>query len=181
MSASPVIIIADPDRAIRSILRVEFSRFGCTVLLAANGGEVEDYASQVTARMVLLDVSSSKFSGYAACAKVRRQFGYERSPIVLSVHDIRERDRAAAEKAGATALLPKPYSLTDLMGTVRRNLLPDDPLAQVLPPAPEHQTDWTKEANPGRRFGADSGLSAAKGIIPIVRGSGVRVPLIRAT
>ena len=182
MAAPPIIIIADPDTMISNALRVEFSQFDCAVLLAGNNKEAEDYASQTIAQMIVLDVSALKLSGYAACARIRRQQGYAARPIVLTAAEILPKDTAAAEQAGATVLLPKPYSVMGLVRAVTPHLAANDPLRAHLPPVQEKvQVDWTKEPNPAWRFGPNSGLSRNASVLPIVRTKGVKIPLFRVS
>lgn len=182
MAAPLTIIIADPDSMISNALRVEFSRFDCIVLLAASNQEAEDYAAMTVAQMIVLDVSRLKLSGYAACARIRHQPGYAIRPIVLTAMAILPKDTAAAEQAGATLLLAKPYSVTGLVQAVTPYLAADDPLRQRLPAARDKpQTDWTKEPNPAWRITADSGLARNGLIRPIVRGQGVKIPLMRVS
>ena len=182
MAAPPIIIIADPDAMISNALRVEFSQFDCAVLLAGNNKEAEDYAAQTVAQMIVLDVSALKLSGYAACARIRHQEGYATRPIVLTAAEILPKDTAAAQQAGATVLLPKPYSVMGLVRAVTPHLAPNDPLRAHLPPVAEKvQVDWTKEPNPAWRIGPNSGLSRNVSVLPVVRAKGVKIPLFRVS
>jgi DNA-binding response OmpR family regulator len=182
MAAPPIIIIADPDTMISNALRVAFSSYDCAVLLAASNREVEDFAAQTVVQMIVLDVSQLKLSGYAACARIRHRHGYARRPIVLTAAAISTMDTAAAEQAGATVLLSKPYSVNSLVRAVDPYLAADDPLRGHLPPVNHAaQVDWTKEPNPTWRFGPNSGLSRNSQVLPIVRGKGVRIPLFKVS
>ena len=182
MSALPVVIISEPTTMISDVLRVEFSCLGFIVLLAANGQEAEEFASQTLANLVVLDVSTMKLSGYAACARIRRQSGYANQPIILTVGEISTQDTAAAEAAGATGLLAKPYSMNDLIQAVMPHLPAGDPLlthpsqGSGMAEAPR---EWKPLPRPAWRFGAESGLSRNGRMLPIFRGQGVRMPLIR--
>lgn len=182
MSEPSIIIIADPDAMISNALRVEFSQFDCAVLLAGNNKEAEDYASQTIAQMIVLDVSARKLSGYAACARIRRQPGYATRPIILTAAEVLPKDTAAAKQAGATVLLPKPYSIRGLVRAVTPHLAANDPLRAHLPPVQEKvQVDWTKDSNSAWRFGPNSGLSRNASILPVVRTTGVRIPLLHVS
>src|SRR6202035_306259 len=110
MSDPPTMIIAERDPLVRDALRVEFSHLGFVVLLAASGPEAEDFASRTIADLAILDVTLPGFSGYDACARIRRQTGYQDTPIVLTAHKRSPRVDAAAAAAGATSILSKPYS-----------------------------------------------------------------------
>ena len=113
MSAHPIVIIAEPDSMISSVLRVEFTHMDCTVLLAADAKEAEEYAWFAAARLIVLDAGRLGLGAFLACARIRRFPGYARRTIVLTAKDVSDRTRAASEKAGATMLLAKPYSVSD--------------------------------------------------------------------
>ncbi len=183
MSAPPTIIIAEPDPIVRDVLRVELSRLDFVVLLAASSHEAEEFAGRTIAHLVVLDVGRSGFSGYDACARTRRRDGYQDTPIVLMVHQRSARVDAAAERAGATSVLSKPYSFNDLLDALAPHLPPDDPLLTNRPRVsgwgePKGQT-WGQAPSLEWRFGNDSGLSRNRFMLPIVRGVGVKVPLYR--
>jgi DNA-binding response OmpR family regulator len=180
MSGPAIIIISECNPMIYGVLRVEFSRWNFAVLLAASSEEAHTFASQAIASLVVLDVGNSHFSAYAACARIRRRDGYATRPIVVTVQEVCARSIAAAEMAGATALLPKPYSVTDLVRAVTPHLPADDPLllgqARAGEPAPPTQ-EWKR---PGSldwpHSGEESALSMNRLLLPIVRGGGRKIP-----
>jgi len=182
MSAPPIVIIAEPDPMISSVLRVEFTHLDFAVLLAATGQEAEDYAFLAVARLIVLDVGKFGLEAYQACARIRRFAGYASRPIVLTAKEVSDRARAAADKAGATALLVKPYSVSDLFAAVAPHLAADDPLltARANPPgtaAPRRE--WTAVPAQAQQSGSGSALTRNGLLLPIVRGRGMRIPLIR--
>jgi CheY-like chemotaxis protein len=183
MSEPPTIIVAARDQLVRNALRVEFSHLGFIVLLAMTGPEAEDFAARTIADLAVLDVELPGFSGYDACARIRRQTGYETTPIVLTVRERSPRVDAAAATAGATAILSKPFSFNDLLSALAPHLPPDHALLVRLPAAggvgEGTGRKWGRPETLEWRFGASSGLSRNGLMLPIVRGKGVRVPLIR--
>jgi DNA-binding response OmpR family regulator len=182
MLTPPIIIVSEPDPMISAVLRVEFSRWDFAVLLATNSGEADTYAAQTVASLVVLDASRARLSAYEACARIRRRQGYADRPIVLTVRDISPRMRAAAATAGATALLAKPYSVMDLFRVITPHMQPDDPLllaghtqaGVAAPPAQE----WKLPQPLEWRSGSESALSRNRLLLPIVRGTEKRVPVI---
>lgn len=128
MTTPPIIIISEPDAMISGVLRVEFSRWDFAVLLAESSQEAYAYASQVVASLVVLDATTAHLSAYEACARIRRGEGYAGRPIVLTVREVSPRTQAAADTAGATVLLQKPYSVMDLFRAVIPHVQPNDPL-----------------------------------------------------
>lgn len=182
MSTPPTIIISEPDAMISSVLRVEFSRSAFAVLLAENCAEAEDYAAQTVASLVVLDAGLADPRAYEACARIRRRSGYDARPIVLTVKEVSVRTQAAADRAGATVLLPKPYSIMDLFRAVTPHVPASDPLLMTVAAGPGVSAakvqEWKSGAMPSWGAGADSALSRNRLLLPIVRGRGVKIPIM---
>ena len=180
MSAPPIVIIAEPDPMISSVLRVEFTHLDFAVLMASSGQEVEDYASQTVAHLIVMD-AKLHLGAYDACARIRRRNGYATRPIVMTTSRMSPAIEAAADKAGATVLLPKPYSVADLFKALERALQPDDLL--LIQRARSSGMGAPKEWAPSREFTwqttANSGLAGNAQMLPIIRGKGVKIPLYR--
>jgi DNA-binding response OmpR family regulator len=182
MTTPAIIIIFEPDPMISGVLRVEFSRWDFAVLLATNCVEVGDYAAQTVASLVVLDIAKPQMGAYEACARIRHRPGYAGRPIVLTAWDISARTQAAATTAGATALLAKPYSVMDLFRAITPHLRPDDPLlvagyiqtGVAAPPTRE----WKPPGALEWKSGPESALSRNRLLLPIVRGTGKKIPII---
>jgi hypothetical protein len=101
---------------------------------------------------------------------------------VLTEWNISGRTQAAATTAGATALLPKPYSVMDLFRAITPHMQPNDPLlvagrTQTGVAAPPSQ-EWKKPGALEWRSGPESALSRNRLLLPIVRGTGKKIPII---
>jgi DNA-binding response OmpR family regulator len=180
MSTPPIVIIAEPDPMISSVLRVEFTHWDFAVFLAASGQEADNYAAQTVAHLVVIDVRL-QMDAYEACARIRRRQGYAVRPIVLTANDESPRVRAAAHKAGATVLLPKPYSVADLVRVVRPFVAADDPLFTYRAQASgmAEPKEWTRAPTLTWQSSGNSALARNGLLLPIVRGKGARIPLVR--
>jgi len=180
MSTPPIIIIAEPDPMISSVLRVEFTHADFAVLLAASGQEAEEYAAHAVAHLIVLD-ARLQLAAYEACARIRRRQGYAGRPIVLTANEPSPRIRAAAGAAGATVVLPKPYSVSDLFSAIRPFLPPDDLLFthRAKGPGMSAPKEWVRGQPTTSQSGNDSALTRNGLLLPIVRGKGVSIPLIR--
>jgi DNA-binding response OmpR family regulator len=180
MSTPPIVIIAKPDPMISSVLRVEFTHWDFAVFLAASGKEAEDYAAQTVAHLIILD-TRLHLGAYDACARIRRRPGYAKRPIVLTTQDMSPTIKAVAERAGATVLLSKPYSVSGLFSAIRPFLSPEDPLLTHRAQAPGMAApkEWKPMPAMDWHAGANSTLTRNGKFLPIVRGKGVSIPLIR--
>lgn len=179
MSTPPIVIIAEPDPIISSILRVEFTRLNFAVLLAASGQDAESYASQTVAHLVVLD-TRLHLGAYDACARIRRLPGYANRPVVLTATEPSPKVRAAADRASATVVLEKPYSLGDLFNVIRPFVPADDFLLthSARVGGMNAPRAWAPAPALTWESGGNSALSRNGQLLPIVRGKGVVIPLI---
>jgi DNA-binding response OmpR family regulator len=175
--SSDFAIIAQPDWNLRNVLRQHLDGAGFRCLVTPMAAEAEDFAARVLARVVILDVELPGISGYETCVRIRHRPGYETVPILLLTGLDLPRRRAAARRAGADALLIKPFSMNDLMREIESRLpggcrtagsRPEraEPIAgfaeapvQVWEPPPS--LEW--------RFGEGSDLSHGKRLLEMLR------------
>ena len=180
MSAPPIVIIAEPDPMISSVLRVEFSHLDFAVLMAASGPEVEDFAAQTVAHLIVMD-AKLHLGAYDACARIRRRDGYATRPIVMTTSRTSPAIEAAAGTAGATVLLAKPYSVADLFRALEPALPANDLLLtqRARSFGASEPREWTPSAELTWKTSANSGLAGNAQVLPIARGKGVKIPLYR--
>jgi DNA-binding response OmpR family regulator len=182
MSTPPIVIVAEADPMISSVLRVEFTRLDFAVFLAASGREAEEYAAHTVAQLVVLD-AKVQLEACLACARIRRRQGYASRPIVLTTNEPSSRLMEAADKAGATLLLEKPYSVSGLFRAIERLVPPDDLLLthRARASGVSAPKEWGPAQNLTWSSGGDSALTRNGRLLPIVRGKGVTIPFIRKT
>lgn len=180
MSTLPIVIIAEPDPLIRNVLRVEFTHWDFVVRLAATGQEAEDYVAHSVAHLIVLD-AKLQLGAYGACARIRLRTGYAARPIVLTTNKPSPRVKAAAGAAGVTVVLAKPYSVSDLLNAIRPFVPPDDLLLthRAQGNGINRSREWAPAPVPPWQPGGSSALARNGQLLPIVRGHGVVLPLIR--
>ena len=148
-------------------------------MLAASGPEAEDYAAHAVAHLIVLD-TKLQLGAYDACARIRRRPGYADRPIVLTTNEASPRVKAAADTAGVTVVLAKPYSVSDLFSAIRPFVPSDDLLlTHRARGGLGEPKDWTLASPRTWQSGGNSALTRNGQLLPIVRGKGVMIPLIR--
>jgi len=180
MSTPPTVIVAEADPMISSVLRVEFTHLDFAVFLAMSGREAEEYAAHTVAHLVILD-AKVQLEACESCARIRRRQGYAGRPIVLTTNEPSARIKAAADKAGATLLLEKPYSVSGLFGSLESFLPPDDLLLthRARASGMSAPKEWAPARNQTFSSGGDSALTRNGRLLPIVRGKGGTIPIIK--
>jgi len=179
------VIVAEQDWNQRNVLRQHLDGIGFRTLVTPIAGEAEDFARRVLARLVLLDVELPGFSGYEACARIRRMPDYAAVPIMLMTAANSSRRQVAAQRAGASAMLLKPFSMADLSSEIDR-FGADPAPARPRKAAPRAGTSWGQgpvvagfsdgqvkvwepAASLAWRFGEGSELSAGKRTLEMMR------------
>jgi DNA-binding response OmpR family regulator len=73
---------------------------------------------RVHARLVILDYKMPRLDGFGACAQIRHLPGYGDTPIAMLTAFDNQDTRAAAERAGVTMVLAKPFKPVDLLRSI---------------------------------------------------------------
>jgi len=119
------ILLVDDDArnifALRSVLEAQ----GMTVLPAADGWEALGLlqANPDTA-LVLLDVMLPGLDGLATARAIRQNLTFQALPIIALTAKAMKGDRELCLEAGATAYLPKPVDLGQLLAAMQTHLRP---------------------------------------------------------
>lgn len=105
-----VIIVADDDPTMRTIMKAALARDGFDVVDVENGAMACAAFTKHDPLIVLLDVEMPIQDGFSACAQIRRLPGGENVPIVMVTgrDDIEAVDEAY--QAGATDFIAKPIN-----------------------------------------------------------------------
>jgi DNA-binding response OmpR family regulator len=169
-------IVADQDWNLRNVLRQHLDANGYITLVTPIAGEAEDFARRIDAGVVLLDSELPGISAYEACARIRRMPGYDRVPIILTTRAATTRRRLAAERAGASMLMLKPFSMRELMWEIERIRLGTasdarTPTAEdgILGFAELPVKVWERAPDLRWRFGQDSELSTGRRTLEMMR------------
>ena len=117
MTAKPVVLVADDDPDIRTLVRFRLERSGYTVVSAADGAEALALALASTPDIAVLDVSMPHLTGIEVTRALREQA--VTVPVILLTARAMEADVHAGDAAGADAYITKPFSPQELELRVR--------------------------------------------------------------
>ena len=119
---TPLILIVDDDRTMRSLLNLAMEEEGYRVIEAANGEQCLAEYSHFQPDLILLDAVMPDIDGFTCCQKIRSLPGGDGIPIlIITVLD----DRESVERAfsvGATDYITKPIHWSVLSQRVCRLL-----------------------------------------------------------
>jgi EAL domain-containing protein (putative c-di-GMP-specific phosphodiesterase class I)/CheY-like chemotaxis protein len=132
----PLVLVADDDPAIRSLLTRALRREGFDSVVAANGREAIEQIASHDIDVVLLDVHMPGMDGIETLIEIRADDRSRTLPIILITGTDGESDRVRGLESGADDFLAKPFALKELAARVRTQI--------------RGRAAWTRELERGR-------------------------------
>jgi DNA-binding response OmpR family regulator len=115
----PLVLIADDDPDILSLVKLRLERSGYDVVSAGDGQQALETARERTPDLALLDVMMPKLDGYEVTARLRQEEATRRLPVILLTARVQESDIARGIEAGADDYVKKPFSTHELRDRVQ--------------------------------------------------------------
>ncbi|MDX6425783.1 MAG: hypothetical protein QOD52_1188 [Gaiellaceae bacterium] len=122
MTDAPLVLCADDDEDILSLVSLRLRRAGFEVETAADGDEAVTIARARRPVLAVLDVMMPKRTGYEVLAELRADETLRDMKVILLSARVQEGDVARGMDAGADAYLAKPFKAQDLVSTVQELL-----------------------------------------------------------
>lgn len=107
------VLVVDDDSGVRQLYTHYLRRQGFEVIAVRTGREALNKAKKTRMTGALLDLALPDGTGYALCRKLRRLEQFKNTFVVMisGTHNLSEED---AFRAGADAIIKKPFSTSDL-------------------------------------------------------------------
>lgn len=119
-----VVLCADDDEDILSLVALRLERAGFEVVRAADGEEAVRVAQEHRPALAVLDVMMPKRTGYEVLAQLRADHSLREMKVILLSARVQESDVSRGIDAGADAYLPKPFKAQELVAKVEELLAP---------------------------------------------------------
>jgi len=116
------ILIADDKPSSRELICTLLEHAGYEVCEAGDGVEALEVAREAKPDLILLDIHMPKLDGYGTVQEMRRDERLKHLPIVALTASAMRGDHDKAVRAGFTAYITKPVSLTALRDELKRLL-----------------------------------------------------------
>lgn len=112
----PVMLIADDNKQITSILEEYSKKEGFTPMIASNGKEALDLFLKYDPDVVLLDVMMPLMDGFEVCREIRK---ISNKPVIMITARGEDFEKIMGLDIGADDYIVKPFSPGEVMARVR--------------------------------------------------------------
>jgi DNA-binding response OmpR family regulator len=119
---APLVLCADDDEDILSLVSLRLRRAGFEVATAIDGDEAVQIARDRRPALAVLDVMMPKRTGYEVLTELRGDEALRGMKVILLSARVQEGDVARGMDAGADAYLAKPFKAQDLVSKVEELL-----------------------------------------------------------
>jgi len=118
----PLVLVADDDPDILSLVALRLERSGFDVIVARDGEQAIEAALERAPDIALLDVMMPKLDGYQVTERLRGNQATRHMPVILLTARVQEADIARGVAAGADDYVRKPFSTQELQDRVQAAL-----------------------------------------------------------
>jgi DNA-binding response OmpR family regulator len=116
---APLVLVADDEEDIRSLVAFRLKRAGYEVITAADGEEALLLATTRLPDLVVLDMMMPKATGLEVTRSMREHDATKDIPVILLTARAQEGDVTRGFEAGADDYVKKPFSPQDLQARVQ--------------------------------------------------------------
>lgn len=121
-SAAPVVLVADDDPDILSLVSLRLKKAGFGVVTAADGEEALRVLLEHRPELAIVDVRMPKMDGLELTRRIRADDESSEIPVIALSARVRDSNRAEGFEAGADEYVTKPFSPKQLVDLVRAKL-----------------------------------------------------------
>ena len=118
-SPTPLVLVADDDPDILTLVGFRLERAGYEVLPARDGEEALALALERQPDLAILDVMLPKLDGYEVTQRLRSNQATSGMPVILLTARVQEADITRGFEAGADDYIKKPFSPQELRARVQ--------------------------------------------------------------
>jgi DNA-binding response OmpR family regulator len=119
VSGRPLVLVADDDPDILSLVTLRLELDGYEVIGAPDGERAVEEALERTPDLALIDVTMPKLDGYEVAERLRQHEPTSAIPIILLTARVQDSDVARGIEAGADDYVKKPFSPQELKARVQ--------------------------------------------------------------
>lgn len=116
------IMVIDDSQTIRRTAETLLTREGYSVITAQDGFEALSKVADHQPDIIFIDIMMPRLDGYQACALIKGNPRFSRTPIIMLSSKDGLFDRARGRIVGSDEYLTKPFTKDELIGAVRAHI-----------------------------------------------------------
>lgn len=124
MSQPPLVVVADDDALLRSLVEFKLKSRGYRVVTAGDGTEALATIAREHPDLVVLDAMMPGADGFEVLRRMKGEMGLTATPVVMLTARKLESDIVGALQLGASDYLVKPFIPEELAMRIARLLPP---------------------------------------------------------
>jgi twitching motility two-component system response regulator PilG len=121
-NVSAKIMVIDDSQTIRKTAETLLVKEGYAVITAADGFEALAKVADHEPDLIFIDIMMPRLDGYQACALIKNNARYSKTPVIMLSSKDGLFDRARGRIVGSDEYLTKPFTKDELIGAVRAHL-----------------------------------------------------------
>jgi DNA-binding response OmpR family regulator len=121
-SAAPVVLVADDDPDILTLVSLRLKKAGYGVVTAADGEEALQAVREHRPELAIVDVRMPKMDGLELIRRIRADDESSDMPVIALSARVSDANLAEGFEAGADEYVKKPFSPRQLVDLVRAKL-----------------------------------------------------------
>jgi len=116
------VMVIDDSQTIRRTAETLLMKEGYAVITAADGFEALAKIADQNPDLIFIDIMMPRLDGYQACALIKSNARYAKTPVIMLSSKDGLFDRARGRIVGSDEYLTKPFTKDELIGAVRTYL-----------------------------------------------------------
>lgn len=116
------IMVIDDSQTIRRTAETLLAREGYQVITAQDGFEALSKVADYQPDLIFIDIMMPRLDGYQACALIKANPKFQRTPVIMLSSKDGLFDRARGRIVGSDEYLTKPFTKDELLGAVRAHV-----------------------------------------------------------
>ena len=121
-SQAAKVMVIDDSQTIRRTAESLLMKEGYTVITAADGFEALAKVADENPDLIFIDIMMPRLDGYQACALIKANPKFARTPVIMLSSKDGLFDRARGRIVGSDEYLTKPFTKDELLGAVRAHI-----------------------------------------------------------
>jgi twitching motility two-component system response regulator PilG len=116
------VMVIDDSQTIRRTAETLLTREGYTVITAEDGFEALGKIADHQPDIIFIDIMMPRLDGYQACALIKGNPKFTRTPVIMLSSKDGLFDRARGRIVGSDEYLTKPFTKDELVNAVKNHL-----------------------------------------------------------